>query len=32
LGLILGAIIAFVIGGLVIIPFIWPELRQLTRL
>jgi putative peptidoglycan lipid II flippase len=32
LGLIPGAIVSFSIGSLVVIPFIWPELRQLTRL
>jgi putative peptidoglycan lipid II flippase len=32
MGLILNAIVAFSVGGLATIPFIWPELRQLARL
>jgi putative peptidoglycan lipid II flippase len=32
LGLFLGTLLAFLVGGLAIIPFIWPELRQLTHL
>jgi putative peptidoglycan lipid II flippase len=31
-GLFLGAIVSFTFGSMAVIPFIWPELRQLTRL